>query len=201
MKTFSVLNFDIEHQISSRSWSFRFGVRGFFGVFYWGFFCFPLKEFPSAGMGLSHWTCALSKFSKWVMSTEQGGRGRCSIITLPMLVPTYKEFFWRELGCMFCWAWIIVTYLVRRQWTFDYKSGIWNAGEEYHSDWVNSHGFNVGWRIFEVLCGHFSGSHIFQKLKYVSGFMYGSILPQMWPLWKAVHEFWKGLLYRRKIVD
>lgn len=34
--------------------------------------------------------------------------------------------------------------------------------------------FDVGRRVFEVLCGHFSSNHILQKLKYASEFTYGS---------------------------
>lgn len=125
--------FPAEVDDSDLVWWFFCVLLGFFSVSLW-------KGWPSAEMGPSHWMCALSKFWKWMMSNraEREVLYRHSSNAVTYL---WGIFFQRELGCMFCWAWIIVTCLVGRQWTFDYKGGIWNAGEEYHVYWVSSHGF------------------------------------------------------------
>lgn len=145
-----------------------------------GIFLFPFEIVAHQLRWDPHTECVPSASSEnewWIQSREGEAEGSALSSLFWCWYHLWGIFFPRELGCMSCWAWIIVTYLVRRQWTFDYKGGIWNAGEEYHIDWANSHGFNVGWRIFEVLCGHFSSSHILQKLKYVSGNIHSCIDP------------------------
>lgn len=147
-------------------------------MLYWGFFYFPLTGLPISWEG----TLTLDVCPQQVLGVNyelrQGGRGRgrCSVITVPILYPPLRNFLFKRAGIHVGCGLLSLT-LWGDSGQLIIKGGVWNAGEKYHIDWVNSLGVNVGWRIFEVLCGHFSSSHILQKLKCVSGNIHSCLDP------------------------
>lgn len=96
---------DFQQKLIVRIW---FGGCFFFNIYFVGFFFFyfPLKELPISW----DWTLTLSVCPQQglKMNDEQGGRGRCSVVTLSMLVPM-RNCLSKRIGMHFCWAWIIVS--------------------------------------------------------------------------------------------
>lgn len=151
---------------------------GFFCVIL-GIFLFPFDRVAHQLRRDPHTGCVPSASSGselWAQSREGEAEGGALSSLFQSWYPPLRNFLLKRAGIHVGCGLLSLT-LWGDSGQLIIKGGVWNAGEKYHIDWVNSLGVNVGWRIFEVLCGHFSSSHILQKLKCVSGNIHSCLDP------------------------